>query len=116
VNGAVSSYALCLPKALRAGQTYSVQVTYELTNLTGPVPESGVAGSTGACAASQPFVPLQAWPILLTPYSGTFSQSACVTAETRDPQLLFQMILGDFGSIPTYRYTFTICTGCAGDL
>jgi hypothetical protein len=113
--GSEWSYALCLPKALLAGQTYSLQVTYQLTNLTGPVSESGVAGSTGACAASQGLLPLQSWPIALTPYSGTFTQSACVTADARYPELLYEEIDGDLHSNPTYRYTFTICAGCGGD-
>ena len=42
---------------------------------------------------------MQGWPIL-TPYSGgTFSQSACFTAHTRYPQLVYQGLTQIFSSV-----------------
>jgi hypothetical protein len=113
--GATWSYAVCLPKALLPGQTYSVKVTYDLTNLLGPTPGSGVSASASQCAASQDLVPVQSWPILFTPYTGSFSQTACVTADARYPELLYKELERAGGSLPTYTFTFQICTGCAVD-
>ena len=107
------SWTVCLPHSLLAGQTYSVKVSYTIQNLTGPVPESGIAGSTSACSQNETLVPLQGWPII-SPYAGSFSLSSCVTADQRYPQLLYEEVQQTFSSYDG-RPTFEICNGCAND-
>jgi hypothetical protein len=107
------SWTVCLPHSLHAGQAYSVKITYAIQSLDGPVPQSGVSGSTGACSRDETLVPLQGWPIL-SPYFGTFSLSSCVTTDRRYPQLLHEEVQ-QTGSGYVGDLTFEICNGCTND-
>lgn len=108
------STGLCLPKPMLAGRAYAVNVSYTLTNVTGPTPQSAIFGSTQLCAMSQNLLPLQTWPIL-TPYTGSFSLSACVTADANYPVLLLETVQQMYSSIPADLVTIEICNGCAAD-
>jgi hypothetical protein len=110
-NGNPYSWLVCLPHSLLAGHEYGVKVTYQIQNLQGPVPQSGVSGSPGGCTAAETLLPLQGWPIA-SPYNGTFSQFACVTADGRYPQLFYQEVQESLsGYVGTT--TFEVCNGCS---
>ena len=111
--GVQYSSTVCLPHSLHAGQAYSVKITYAIQSLTGPVPQSGVSGSTGACSQNETLVPLQGWPIL-SPFAGTFSLSSCVTTDQRYPQLLYEEVQQTFSGY-VGDTTFEICNGCTND-
>ena len=113
-GGTPGTWTVCLPRALLAGQTYTLRVTYQIQGLTGPVPQSSVHGSPAGCAQGEEILPLQTWPVG-SPFTGTFSQSACVTADARYPQLLVNTVQQTFSSIQDTLTTFEVCTGCSGD-
>jgi hypothetical protein len=108
------SWGLCLPRPMLAGQPYSVQITYDVSGVLGPTPQDALLGSTQLCAGSQTLVPLQSWPIVFTPYTGSFMQSACVTADANYPVLLLETVQENGSSIPSDTVTIQICNGCGG--
>jgi hypothetical protein len=108
------SWGLCLPRPMLAGQPYSVQITYNVSGVLGPTPQDALLGSTQLCAESQTLVPLQSWPIVFTPYTGSFMQSACVTADANYPVLLLETVQENGSSIPSDTVTIQICNGCGG--
>ena len=113
-NSAQSTYGLCLPKPLLTGQSYSIRVTYDVQGVTGPANQNALYGSTQLCAESQELTPLQTWPdSLLVPYTGSFTQSACATANANYPVLLMEEFM--YASIPTETITIQVCTGCPGN-
>ncbi len=108
------SYGLCLPRPMLAGQPYSVQITYDVSGVIGPTPQDTLLGSTQLCAESQTLVPQQSWPIVFTPYTGSFMQSACVTASANYPVLLLETVQESGSSIPSETVTIQVCNGCGG--
>jgi hypothetical protein len=97
-----------------AGQMYSVQMTFNVSGVVGPAPQDSLVGSTQLCAESQTLVPLQTWPFIFTPYTGSFTQSACVTADANYPVLLMEMLQQDGSGIPSDMVAIEICNGCGG--
>jgi hypothetical protein len=108
------SYGLCLPRPMLAGQMYSVQMTFNVSGVVGPAPQDSLVGSTQLCAESQTLVPLQTWPFIFTPYTGSFTQSACVTADANYPVLLMEMLQQNGSGIPSDMVAIEICNGCGG--
>jgi hypothetical protein len=104
--------ALCLPKPLLAGQTYSLTATFQLGELTGPVPQFSLWGSATSCAESQLFTSQPLAPI--SPFEGTVTFPACITADAQYDQLRYLVDQQTFSSIASSQFTLQICTGCGG--
>jgi hypothetical protein len=108
---AAYSFGLCLPYALLPGQGYQVDVTYDLQMVTGPAPRSAILASAAHCATGATLFPMSTWPVV-TPFTGSFSQSACVTPAAAYRELTVEMVQDLYSGIGSSEVSFQICTGC----
>jgi hypothetical protein len=106
---AAYSFGLCLPHAMLLGQPYQVDVTYDLQTVTGPTPRSAILGSTDHCATGETLFPMSTWPVV-TPFTGSFSQSACITPGADYHELTVEIVQDLYSGIGSSEVSFQICT------
>ena len=109
---AAYSFGLCPPHALLRGASYQVDVRYDLQTVTGPAPQSAVLGSPAHCAIGETILPMSTWPVV-TPFTGSFSQSACITPDFDYHELTVEIVQDLYSGIGSCQISFQICAGCA---